>query len=582
MGMRLLVIRHAKAAAREEWHKDDHLRPLTKEGVSQAKLMFAEIKAWAEVEEIWTSPWTRARETASLASEKWKVPLREVDWLAGGAMSAQDRRWQLPRKRDLALVGHEPDLGELIGELCGGTTVTMRKCGAALLEGDPATGMELQFLLTPKLVAGLSGRDPDASMVGPKTPALPGVLRGSTALLLTIAAVVLWRFASFPVAAAGALVALLASWRMGEWLHGDRRWVAAFAAVPAAIAALLALSASGLWPQAWPCAIACQGGARYARIDGIPLPLIASVAWIGLLLAVGATRWAPPQIEHQRSAPTPRYLELLVWIAIGASLFFVWTAWRLRMPCSACGAYHTAALSVGGTLRAGRLRLGPRWLALAAGAAAPMLAFGWHLLRDLEPLPPMPAPHVESAWRASAASGLAWGDPSAPDLLEIGLDAQCEQCARDYQAFSDGMDRLLKDKSLRVRIRLITRASEAAGPAIDAWIYAAAAQGHARQALRALLGMREDVSVAEALRSPAAELIDLAALAADATAHQADADALRADDLARLRQLGYDGRTPFLVLIAADGSVIMRGSAGIDLDTIAGAIRLHAQGGPHE
>jgi phosphohistidine phosphatase SixA len=157
--MRLLVIRHAKAAAREDWHKDDHLRPLTKEGVAQSKLMFASLKDFSEVEEIWTSPWTRARETASIASEKWKVPLREVDWLAGGAMSAQDRRWQLPRKRDIAIVGHEPDLGELVGELCGGTVVNMKKCGAALLDGDPATGMELQFLLTPKLVAALSGRD---------------------------------------------------------------------------------------------------------------------------------------------------------------------------------------------------------------------------------------------------------------------------------------------------------------------------------------------------------------------------------------------------------------------------------------
>ena len=159
MCMRLLVVRHGKALAREKWHKDDPLRPLTKDGAKQASEVFACLRGLLKPQEIWTSPWKRARQTASIAAEAWHLPLREVSWLAGGTMPASQRRYHLPRDRDLAIVGHEPDLGELIGLLIGGEAVPLKKAGVALLEGDPVQSMTLQLLLTPKLVLALSGQD---------------------------------------------------------------------------------------------------------------------------------------------------------------------------------------------------------------------------------------------------------------------------------------------------------------------------------------------------------------------------------------------------------------------------------------
>jgi phosphohistidine phosphatase len=154
--MHLVVIRHGKAVAREKWHKDDDERPLTKDGAHQAEWAFKLMRHHVGVTEIWTSPWVRARQTAEIASDVWNLPLRECDWLAGGAL--QPREWidQLPRSGDIAIVGHEPDLGEFLGVLCGTRPVPLKKAGIALLEGRTLEQMELQGLLSPKLMAALA------------------------------------------------------------------------------------------------------------------------------------------------------------------------------------------------------------------------------------------------------------------------------------------------------------------------------------------------------------------------------------------------------------------------------------------
>lgn len=155
--MRVTIVRHGKAVDRAKWHLEDADRPLTKEGAAQAMRAFRTLRGWVAADEVWTSPWTRARQTAELAAECWRLPLREVDWLAGEAMSADRRIRLLPHDIDVALVGHEPDLGMLIGALAGGRPVPLKKGGVALLEGEPApAGMQLRLLLTPKLVLGLA------------------------------------------------------------------------------------------------------------------------------------------------------------------------------------------------------------------------------------------------------------------------------------------------------------------------------------------------------------------------------------------------------------------------------------------
>lgn len=69
-------------------------------------------------------------------------------------MSATDQLSHLPGG-DTVLVGHEPDLGELIGVLIGAPPIPLRKAGIAVLEGEPAAGgMTLQLLLTPRAALG--------------------------------------------------------------------------------------------------------------------------------------------------------------------------------------------------------------------------------------------------------------------------------------------------------------------------------------------------------------------------------------------------------------------------------------------
>lgn len=157
--MRLTLLRHGAAVDREEWQGDDPSRPLTKTGQSETQQMCKLIRKLVKAGEIWTSPWLRARQTAEIASDIWKLPLREFDWLAGGALSAAERAARLQPHTDVVLVGHEPDFGELARFLCG-AQLELKKAGLVVLKGDPRQGaMALRSLLSPKMVLGLAGED---------------------------------------------------------------------------------------------------------------------------------------------------------------------------------------------------------------------------------------------------------------------------------------------------------------------------------------------------------------------------------------------------------------------------------------
>lgn len=158
--MRLIVVRHAEAIDRDAWTGNDEDRPLTKAGSQIARSSFkAARRLGHKGTEIWTSPWSRARATAELLSAIWELPLREVPWLAGGAMTAKDRAERLHASPVPVLVGHEPDLGELIGFLVGAQALPLAKAGMAILAGEPEqAGMNLRCLISPKTVAALSER----------------------------------------------------------------------------------------------------------------------------------------------------------------------------------------------------------------------------------------------------------------------------------------------------------------------------------------------------------------------------------------------------------------------------------------
>lgn len=164
--IQLYLVRHAIAAERGPKYPDDRLRPLTVAGQKKfAKSVPGLIEMGVVVDFVLTSPLVRARETAQIlaAGLKPKPAIAEVEALAPGgrphaivdAIKTHARRY-----RRLALVGHEPDLGELAARLLAARgNIEFRKGGVALIEvsgatpGGPGT---LRWMLTPKAVRALA------------------------------------------------------------------------------------------------------------------------------------------------------------------------------------------------------------------------------------------------------------------------------------------------------------------------------------------------------------------------------------------------------------------------------------------
>jgi phosphohistidine phosphatase len=157
--VKLLIVRHGPAGDREEWErtgKDDSLRPLTPKGKKDVRKA-ARGLVWLvpSLDLIATSPWKRAAQTAEIVNKEYGVDLEEVEALTSDHRPEELRPWlEQQREREaVALVGHEPQLGLLVGYLLTGTSsafVDLKKSGACLLEmehpGRPGSGC-LEWLL---------------------------------------------------------------------------------------------------------------------------------------------------------------------------------------------------------------------------------------------------------------------------------------------------------------------------------------------------------------------------------------------------------------------------------------------------
>jgi phosphohistidine phosphatase len=161
----LYLVRHAIAAERGEEWPDDDKRPLTARGVSRFKEAVEGLKKLGvEVDEIFTSPLVRATQTADLLSAglPGKPPVKVVDALSPGhapsSVLAQLARGA--RRRRIALVGHEPGLGELAAHLIGaGRALPFKKGGVARIDVESLTSRRpgaLTWFVTPRLLRGLT------------------------------------------------------------------------------------------------------------------------------------------------------------------------------------------------------------------------------------------------------------------------------------------------------------------------------------------------------------------------------------------------------------------------------------------
>lgn len=120
----LYLIRHGVAETRGDAWPDDAKRPLTEKGKTRlAKSMRGLAAAGVEFDLILTSPLVRARQTAETVASVFdpKPHVIAIDSLApGGSYSAVLADLERHSKRSrIALVGHEPELGELAARLAG-------------------------------------------------------------------------------------------------------------------------------------------------------------------------------------------------------------------------------------------------------------------------------------------------------------------------------------------------------------------------------------------------------------------------------------------------------------------------------
>jgi phosphohistidine phosphatase len=162
----IYLVRHAIAAERGDEWPDDSKRPLTASGVHRFQDVVEGLGALdVELDEIYSSPLVRARQTADLlaAGLERKPPVRLLEELAPGHEPARvlEQLARRVKRRRVALVGHEPDLGELAATLIGAKrALPFRKGGICRIDvdrlGASATGSLIWFL--PPKVLRKAGR----------------------------------------------------------------------------------------------------------------------------------------------------------------------------------------------------------------------------------------------------------------------------------------------------------------------------------------------------------------------------------------------------------------------------------------
>lgn len=162
--MNVYIVRHA--IAEEPGAKTDSQRKLTEKGREKMGKVARGLKALGvRLNLILTSPYTRARETAEILADEFRLTgekmIQSVHLApdSSPARLVEEIRAHYSRVENLALVGHEPFLSELVSLLLAATPdlqVNFRKGGvcALTLESPKADSRAtLEWLLTPSQLA---------------------------------------------------------------------------------------------------------------------------------------------------------------------------------------------------------------------------------------------------------------------------------------------------------------------------------------------------------------------------------------------------------------------------------------------
>ncbi|MBM3777640.1 MAG: phosphohistidine phosphatase SixA [Acidimicrobiia bacterium] len=164
-GCELYLVRHAIAADRGPDWPNDARRPLTAHGITRFQRAADGLVAIGDVslDAIFTSPLVRAVQTADLLAAAFEAPppvsvLQALE-PGHGPAAVLDALTREPRRRRLALVGHEPDLGELVSHLLGARSpVPFKKGGICRIDVHslpPSRAGTLVWFLPPRVLRRL-------------------------------------------------------------------------------------------------------------------------------------------------------------------------------------------------------------------------------------------------------------------------------------------------------------------------------------------------------------------------------------------------------------------------------------------
>jgi phosphohistidine phosphatase len=162
--LELYLIRHGVAEERGKDWPDDSKRPLTPDGIARLRKAARGLNAVdVGFDQIVTSPLVRTRQTADVFAEelKTKPPVVTSDALApaGTPPAVIQEITRHVRKARVALVGHEPNLGELAAQLIGARNpLEFKKGGICRIDFDmlpPKGGGMLRWFLSPKMLRKL-------------------------------------------------------------------------------------------------------------------------------------------------------------------------------------------------------------------------------------------------------------------------------------------------------------------------------------------------------------------------------------------------------------------------------------------
>ncbi len=162
--MNLYIVRHAIAVERgTSGYEDDSQRPLTDEGRKKMKKITKGLhRLGVALDVILTSPYVRARDTAKILADRYEMTDKiffSDNLIPPG--NFESLVFEIHEKYDLAnvaLVGHEPMLSNLISWLMTGDTdarMILKKGGVACLSSDSLYQdgrATLEWLLTPALM----------------------------------------------------------------------------------------------------------------------------------------------------------------------------------------------------------------------------------------------------------------------------------------------------------------------------------------------------------------------------------------------------------------------------------------------